>query len=296
MKAVRSVLPLTLNPLSDVVALVKPRITLLTIITAAAGIHLAPGQMSAGKIALTLLATALLVGGANALNMFLERDVDLLMTRTANRPLPGKRLTPDFVLGFGALLIGISIPLLTYFVNPLTGALSALSLASYVLLYTPLKRKTSSALLIGAVPGAMPPLLGWTASENAVEWPGLVLFGIIFLWQVPHFLAIAIFRKDEYARAGFKVMTLEKDEREIRWQIVLYTAALLPVSLLLVPLGVAGAGYAAVALLLNGMFLGYACWGFRSPDFGLWAKRLFLLSLIYLTVLFAVLFVSGGTR
>src|SRR5436190_24242288 len=185
----------------DVFTLIKPRITLLTLITALAGMWLAPGEKNLSLVLTTLCGTALLVGGANALNMFLERDTDLLMTRTQNRPLPGKRLSPDFVMGFGALLIGISVPLLIYRVNPLTGILGALSLASYLLFYTPLKRKTAYALLIGAVPGAMPPLLGWTAVTGSLGWPGIVLFAIIFLWQVPHFLAISIFRKEEYKRA-----------------------------------------------------------------------------------------------
>lgn len=228
---------------ADVVTLVKPRITLLTLITAAAGIYIAPGAMSFDKLLITLLATACLVGGANALNMFLERDVDLLMTRTQDRPLPGGRLSPDFVMGFGAVLIGIAIPLFSFFVNPLTGALGVLSLASYVLFYTPLKRKSSLALWVGAVPGAMPPLLGWTAATNGVGWPGLILFGIIFFWQIPHFLAIGIFRKDEYARAGFKILTLQKPTREILWNMVIYAAVLIPLSISLVPLGFAGYWY-----------------------------------------------------
>jgi len=280
--------------LVDVVTLVKPRITVLTLITAAAGIYLAPGSVPFRSILVALLGIALLVGGANALNMFLERDTDLLMKRTENRPLPGKRLTPDFVLGFGSLLIGISIPLLGVYVNPLTGALGVLSLASYVLFYTPLKRKSSLALWVGAVPGAMPPLLGWTAVTGSVGWPALVLFGIIFLWQVPHFLAIGIFRKEEYARAGIRIYTLEASAKDIQWQIVLYTAALVAVSFLLIPLHAAGRLYFLTAALLGGIFLGYAVLGFRVSHLEEWARRLFLISLLYLTLLFSVLFVDGG--
>jgi protoheme IX farnesyltransferase len=285
---------LAIHPFRDTFSLIKPRITLLAVITAAVGIHLAPGEMTPDRLLITLLGISLLVGGANALNMFLERDVDLLMTRTKDRPLPGKRLTPDFVLGFGALLIGISIPLLATFVNPLTGALGALSLASYVLFYTPLKRKSSLSLLVGAVPGAMPPLLGWTASEGAVGLPAVVMFGIIFLWQVPHFLAIGLFRREEYARAGFRILTMEKDIGEIRRRIILYTAALVLVSLLLVPLGAAGKIYLATALVLGGIFFGYACLGFKSSDLLRWARRLFSLSLLYLTLLFLVLFFASS--
>ncbi len=279
----------------DILALVKPRITALALITTGAGIHLAPGTLALGSLLITLIGTALLVGGANALNMFLERDVDLLMTRTQNRPLPGGRLSPEFVLGFGSILIGIAVPLLTYFVNPLTGGLGVLSLTSYVLLYTPLKRKTSFALLVGAVPGAMPPLLGWTASANSVDLGGLILFGIIFLWQVPHFLAIGIFRKDEYARAGFKIMNLEKDTQEILWHMTIYSLALIPVSLALFPLGVAGLWYFWAAALLGLIFFGYAVLGFWARDFHSWAHRFFRISLVYLTVLFLVLFLDGGS-
>ncbi|MCE9624401.1 MAG: heme o synthase [Deltaproteobacteria bacterium] len=285
---------LSTNSLVDVVTLVKPRITLLTLITAGAGIYLAPGSASWRVILIALIGIALLVGGANALNMFIERDSDLLMKRTQNRPLPGKRLSPEFVLGFGSLLIGVSIPLLTYYVNSLTGALGALSLVSYVLFYTPLKRKSSLALLVGAVPGAMPPLLGWTAVTGAIGLPALVLFAIIFFWQIPHFLAIGLFRKEEYARAGIRIYTLDASDSEILWQIVMNTVALVAVSLLLIPLHVAGLLYLVTSLFLGGAFLGYALLGFKRGLTEAWAKRLFLISLFYLTGLFSVLFFDGG--
>ncbi len=280
--------------LTDVVTLVKPRITLLTLITALAGIHMAPGHASWRTLILALVGIALLVGGANALNMFLERDTDLLMKRTQDRPLPGKRMSPDFVLGFGSVLIGISIPLLTYAVNPLTGALGAVSLISYVLFYTPLKRKSALALWVGAIPGAMPPLLGWTSVTGSIDLPPLILFAIIFFWQIPHFLAIGLFRKEEYARAGIRVYTLEAEDKDILWQIVMNTVALVAVSLLLFPLRVAGELYLATALSLGAAFLGYAALGFRNGLNMEWARRLFFLSLLYLTALFSVLFVDGG--
>lgn len=279
--------------LVDTITLVKPRITLLTLITAAAGIHLAPGRAEPGLIVVALLGIALLVGGANALNMFLERDSDLLMSRTRDRPLPGKRLSPEYVLGFGSILIGLSIPILTYAVNPLTGALGALSLVSYVLFYTPMKRKSSLALWVGAVPGAMPPLLGWTSVTGKIGLPALVLFGIIFFWQIPHFLAIGIFRKEEYSRAGIKVYTLEAEPRQIQWQIMIYTAALVAVSYALIPLKAAGNLYLLTAIALGALFLGYAALGFKREDLVEWSRRLFLISLLYLTLLFSVLFVDG---
>lgn len=286
-------LQISTHNLVDVVTLVKPRITLLTIITAAAGIHLAPGTADWRLILIACLGIALLVGGANALNMFLERDSDLLMKRTENRPLPGKRLSPDFVLGFGSVLIGISIPLLTYYVNPLTGALGALSLISYVLFYTPLKRRSAAALWVGAIPGAMPPLLGWTAVTGSIGLPALILFAIIFFWQIPHFLAIGLFRKEEYARAGIRIYTLEASDRDILFQIVMNSVALVAVSLLLIPLHVTGLPYLVAALVLGGIFLGYGLLGFRRGINEEWARRLFLISLLYLTLLFLVIFFDG---
>ena len=283
-----------INSIFDVITLVKPRITLLTLITACAGLHLAPGNANWALWLHTLIGTAFLVGGANALNMFIERDTDLLMTRTQDRPLPGKRLSPEFVLGFGSLLIGLAVPWLSYFVNPLTGALGALSVVSYVLFYTPLKRKTSLALWVGAVPGAMPPLLGWAAVARSVDLPALILFLIIFFWQVPHFLAIGIFRREEYAKAGIKILTLEKTSRHIKFQSAFYAGLLLPTSVSLYFLKVAGSLYLVTALVLGLVFFIYACLGFRSQNELRWSKRLFLISLVYLTVLYGVLFVDGG--
>ncbi len=280
--------------LVDVFSLIKPRITLLTIITTLVGIRLTSMAISTPKMLITLFGTACLVGGANALNMFMERDIDLLMKRTQNRPLPGQRLTPDFVLGFGSLLIGISIPLLTSYVNPLTGLLGALSLVSYLLFYTPLKRKSSLAVWVGAVPGAMPPVLGWSAATGSLNATAWVLFGIIFFWQIPHFYAIGLFRKEEYAKAGFKIYTLEATSQAIYRQIVLFTLITVATSLLLVPLKIGGSLYYFAAIFLGVLFLGAAILKNKNSSLEVWAKRLFMVSLIYLTGLFGVLFFQGG--
>lgn len=279
---------------SDSLSLVKPRITLLAMITTVAGMYLAPVPISLSKAILTMIGVSLLVGGAGALNMFLERDVDFLMERTRNRPLPGRRLSPDYGLGLGSLLIGISIPLLIIYVNPLTGWMGFLSLATYVLIYTPLKKRTSLSLWVGAIPGAAPPLLGWTAATDSLSLPAWILFGIIFLWQIPHFLAIGTFRREEYAKAGFKIFPLKQRPETIKIQMVLFSLLLIPVSLALVFLGYAGKIYLGVALFLNLLFFGVVLTGLTKCDEALWGKRVFFVSLIYLTFLFATLFVDGG--
>src|SRR5688572_25744505 len=184
----------------DLVSLTKPRITLLVVITTAGGLWLAPGALSPWTVAVTLLATAIVVASANALNCWMERDSDRLMARTRNRPLPAGRLDARVALVFGVALGVASVPLFTFLVNPLTGLLAAIALVSYVWVYTPLKQKSWTALLVGAVPGALPPLMGWTAATGKLELPGLVLFAVLFVWQIPHFIAIALFRQDDYER------------------------------------------------------------------------------------------------
>lgn len=284
------------NYLTDGLVLLKPRITLLAIITTAAGMVVSSVRPTLAQTFFTLIGVTLLVGGANALNMFLERDVDILMHRTRNRPLPDKRLTPEFGLGLGSVLIGISIPLLIYFVNPLTGWVGVLSLGAYVLVYTPLKQRTSLSLWVGAIPGAAPPLLGWTAATGGLALPGWVLFGIIFFWQIPHFLAIGTFRREEYQNAGFKIFPLKQKPSMIKFQMILYTLILIPISLALVPLGYAGSIYFWTAIVLNAYFMGSVLWGINRKEERKWGRQVFLASLIYLTVLFLVLFIDGGTR
>ena len=280
--------------LRDLVALTKPRITLMVLITAAGGMWLAPGAAGAVEIAVFMVALAATVGSANALNCWLERDIDKLMQRTAQRPLPAQRLAPRPALIFSIALGLIAVPALAVAVNPLTGLLGGIALASYVFVYTPMKQLSPAALLVGAVPGAMPPLMGWTAVTGAIDAPGLVLFGVLFIWQLPHFIAIATFRKDEYARAGLKVLPWVRGERVARTHAIVWAALLLPVSLALYPLGVAGIGYAAVAAVMGA---GYLFMAVRKPGDGgerRWAKKLFLTSLVYLPVVFAALMIDAG--
>jgi protoheme IX farnesyltransferase len=275
--------------LRDLVALAKPRITLLVIVTTAGGLWLAPIRADLALVVWTLLGTVIVVAGANALNMYLEREIDGRMERTRDRPLPAGRLPPRAALWFGATLSAVSIPILALGVNPTTALLALLANLIYVLAYTPLKQRTHWALLVGAVPGAMPPLMGFTAATGTVTWGGVVLFGILFLWQIPHFLAISIFRKDDYARAGLKVMPNTLGMRPTKHSIVRYLLALVAVSLLLVPLGVETHGYLWCAGLLGAVFFGWGFYGMRESAGATWARSLFAVSILYLVLLFGAL-------
>jgi heme o synthase len=277
------------NTWRELLALTKPRITTMVLFTTAGGIWLAPGTMPIGRALIAVIATTLIVGAANALNCYLERDSDKLMSRTQNRPLPAGRLDPALALIFGLALACMSVPLLSLGVNPMTGLLGAFAFASYVWVYTPLKRVTPWALEIGAVPGAIPPLLGWTAATGRIELPGLVLFGILFIWQLPHFLAISLFRKEEYGRAGIRVLPVVKGDEVTKRRIPLQIAALVACSLLLYPLGVTGKLYFVAACLLGGAFLFEGLRGLRPGADAKWAKRLFIGSLFYLILLFVAI-------
>ena len=283
--------------LRDIVALTKPRITLLVLITMVGGMGLAKrvepaSELSLSKALFALLGTALVVSGASAFNMYLERDTDALMDRTKGRPLPDGRLAPGIALAVGSALGFAAVPLLLWQVNLVTGVIAGLALLMYAFVYTPLKRRTTLALPIGAVPGAVPPLLGWTAVTGRVDAAGIVLFAILFLWQLPHSLAIATFRCEDYKRAGTKVIPAEHGDRVTRIHIVVESVLLVGVSVLLVPLGVAGAFYLVSALLLGGAFLAFAVAGLRRTAGLRWARWLFAASILYLFLLMIALTVG----
>ena len=270
--------------------LTKPRITTLVVFTTAVGLWLAPALPSPQIALLTLVGTALVVAAANVLNMYLERDTDALMPRTMRRPLPSGRVEPQDALLFGLLLGAVSVPLLTFGAGPIPGLLAATALVSYALVYTPLKRRTAASLLVGAVAGALPPLIGWTAATGRVDLPGVLLFAVLFLWQVPHFLAITLLRRREYARAGLVVQANEPSgDREARRNIVVYTVALIAVSLMFIPLGVGGTAYLIAAVASGALFLGLGVRGLSAGRSERWARHEFLGSLAYLTILLAVL-------
>jgi heme o synthase len=274
----------------DLVALTKPRITAVVLVTGAAGACLAPGHLAARTLLLSLAGTALIVGSANALNMWWERDVDARMARTRNRPLPAGRLSPDLALAFGLALGAISAPML-FLVNATTGLLGLIALVSYVAVYTPLKRHTHLALLVGAVPGAIPPLLGWSTATGTIGLGGMLLFAVLFLWQVPHFAAISIFRASDYERAGLQVVSVQHGVRAARQTIALWTVLLVGASLLFTPCGLAGRTYLGVATVLGAGFLALAFRGIRGGAFDCekWARRVFAYSIPYLCILLVVL-------
>jgi protoheme IX farnesyltransferase len=278
-----------LNWPREIVRLSKPRITGLVILTFLGGMWLAPGSIEHWRAVMTLVGTVLLVSGSNAFNMFMERDVDPLMERTRDRPLPRGAVSPEAALVFGTGLSCAAVPLLFLGGNLLTGLLGLLALSSYVGIYTPLKRYSGAALFVGAVPGAMPPLMGWTVVTGHLDKAGLALFAILFLWQIPHFLAIAIYRASDYASAGFKVLPAALSARATRLTIVGFSIILVAVTIALQPLHVAGSRYLMVAMLLGAVFIGWGVAGFRRTAANRWARSLFLFSLVYLTLLFVAL-------
>lgn len=279
--------------LADVVALVKPSIMVFALLTAVGGMSLAPGVPSLGTWLALLVGTGLIVGSANTLNMYLERDIDCLMARTKNRPLPGGRMEPRFALAFGVAQAAVSVPLLTFGANPLTGFLGVVALISYVNFYTPLKQRTTLATLVGALPGAMPPLMGFTAATNRLDLGGLAVFGLLFLWQIPHFHAIALYRTKDYDRAGLKILPTERGEHGTRITMLIYLAAQVAVSVLVYTSGVAGLWYLATALVLGLPYLGYGLLGLRRDTGPRWARRFFLASIVYLPIVFIVLVIDG---
>lgn len=275
---------------ADLTELTKPRITLMVVLTAGIGLLLASGgDVPFSLVVHTLLGTGLLAGGSSALNQVLERDLDALMQRTAQRPLPAGRMHPDVALLFGVTIAIVGLLELTLFVNLLTALLGTLALASYVFLYTPLKRVSSLATVVGAIPGAIPPLMGWTAVTNEIALGAWVLFGILFLWQLPHFLAIAWMCREDYARAGLPMLpVVEPDGRSTARQMVLWGAALLPVSLMPTILGLTGITYFLGTLTLGCFFLG-VCVAFSLSFSTQAARRVLLVSVLYLPAVLVVM-------
>lgn len=277
---------------SDLLSLTKPRLSLLVIITAAGGWWLAPSRVDWLQGLIAVVGTTITVGAANSLNNYLERESDKFMARTQNRPLPKGRLSPQIALVFGLFLSAISIPMLTLFSNPLSGLLAGIALVFYVMIYTPLKRKSSFNTLVGAIPGAMPPLIGWTAATYSIDWGGIVLFALLFLWQIPHSLAITIYREKEYKSAGIVVLPSVQGLHSTRFQMLFYTVALLPIPPLLFLTGVSG--WATLTLgTAVGLWWAYKAWfGFAKEGKEKWARKFFLASLVYLSIFFILITVD----
>ena len=277
------------HPIKDLIELTKPRLSFLVIITAAGGWWLAPSQVGWVEGAIAVTGTTITVGAANALNHYIERDSDKLMERTQSRPLPTGRMDPNVALLFGLILSAISIPMLTLLNNPLSGLLAGIALVSYVMVYTPLKRVSSYNTLVGALPGAMPPLIGWTAATYSIDPGGILLFALLFLWQIPHSLAITIYREREYKNAGIVVLPSVQGIESTRFQMLMYTCALLPIPPLLFLTRVSGWGTLVIGTGL-GLWWAYKAWdGFAHNGGSKWARKFFLSSLFYLMGVFFVM-------
>lgn len=270
--------------------LVKARLTLLVLLTTLVGFYLGwRGPMNYLLMFHTLFGTALVAGGAAALNQLLEREHDARMRRTENRPLPSGRLQPVTVMLFGGACSVAGLVYLALLVNPLTSVLGAVTLVSYLFIYTPLKRVTWLNTAVGAVPGALPPLMGWAAARGGLSDGGWALFAILAFWQMPHFFAIAWIYRDEYAKAGFKMLPLiDPDGQRTARQAVGYTLGLLPVSLSPFLFHLAGPVYLAGALALGAAYAGAAIL-FAHELTVARARQLFFVSILYLPLLLAVL-------
>ncbi len=278
----------------DLYELTKPRMNFLVLCTTAVGFYMAPkGAGHWVTLLHVLFGTALTAASAAVINQIVEKSYDALMPRTRNRPLPTGRISQAEAIWMGALCGMVGIGWLACFVNPLTGLLGFLTLASYVLIYTPLKRVTSLNTIIGAVPGAIPPAMGWTAATGALSPEALALFAILFIWQMPHFLAIAILYKRDYAAGGFKMLPVVDGENlpMTSRMIVLYGAALLPISMIPASLHMAGMGYFTAAALLSLAFFTF-CINCAVTRTRLDAWKLFFSSIIYLPLLLAALMID----
>ncbi len=276
--------------LADRLELTKPRITALVVFTTLVGFVLAdPERLRLGRLALALAGTGLVAAGAAVLNQVLERATDGLMSRTRRRPVAAGRISPAEACAFGALLSTAGLLVLMSGCGLLSATIALLTWTSYLFVYTPLKRRTSLATLVGAVPGALPPVIGWTASHGSLEMGALVLFAILFLWQVPHFLAIGWLYRDDYARGGFPLLpVLDREGSFTARQALMHTLALAVVSLVPFAAGMAGTLYLVGALVLGAGLTAFAMRLLARRDL-LSARALFLASLLYLPLLSSLL-------
>jgi protoheme IX farnesyltransferase len=286
-------LPAARSRTNDFVALAKPRLNVLVVASSLAGYVMGGGEISdAARVIFTVAGTGLVAGGASAFNQVIERGPDALMRRTRLRPVPDGRLRPAESLLFAMLSSAVGLLILVAGVNLLSALVALATLLIYVLVYTPLKRRTSFATVIGAIPGALPPVIGWAAARDSLSQGAWVLFGIVFLWQLPHFLAIAWIYRDDYARAGFPMLSvLGPDGRSTARQATFYCAALLPVSMAPTLIGLTNTTYFIAALILGLLFLGLTL-KFARTRAVFDARRLFFASIIYLPILW-LLMIAG---
>ena len=273
----------------DFFALLKPRVMSLVIFTGLAGMIAAPGHINPAIAFTALLCIAAGAGAAGALNMWYERDIDALMTRTRERPLPARRMEPGAALGFGTVLAVGSVTVMGLGVNWLAAMLLALTILFYVFVYTIwLKPRTPQNIVIGGAAGALAPAVGWAAVTGGVDIGALALFLIVFMWTPPHFWALALYKRGEYDLAGIPMLPVVAGERETRKQIFIYAVLLAPVALSPWAIGIAGTLYGVVATVLSVLFIA-AAWAVWKDEGETAARRLFAFSIAYLFVLFLAL-------
>ncbi|MBL67880.1 MAG: protoheme IX farnesyltransferase [Verrucomicrobiales bacterium] len=272
--------------------LIKARLTLMVLVTTAVGFYMGAAAVDFTLLFHALLGTGLVASGAQALNQYLEKDYDAKMQRTAGRPIPAGQIRPEIALLYGGAGGVMGLIWLAMAVNPITSVIGAVTLVSYVLIYTPLKRVTEHNTLVGAIPGALPPLMGWAAAQNNIALEGWALVAILFFWQLPHFFAISWMYRDEYAKAGFAMLSVEDEtgERTSR-QSVHYALALLPFSLLPAIFQMTGPWYFAGAIALGLLFLAGAINFARNLTVAS-ARRLFYYSILYLPLLLGLMVVA----
>jgi protoheme IX farnesyltransferase len=276
----------------DYLALLKPRVMSLVIFTALAGIVVAPGHADILTAFVALLCIAIGAGASGALNMAYDADIDGLMSRTASRPIPLGRIAREDALGFGWTLAGGAVMVMTLFVNLLAAGLLAFSIGFYVFVYTLwLKRRTPQNIVIGGLAGALPPAIGWAAVTGSLSLAPLILVLITFLWTPPHFWALALYRSDDYARAGIPMLPVVRGKLHTRWQILLYSLVLFPVGLLPAITGFGGVLTVASAVFFGGWMVWQACAVLRetNDEREPAARRLFGVSILYLFSMFAAL-------
>ena len=274
------------NPIADHLALTKPRLNFLVVASSAAGYYLgAQGGVQAWPMPQAVAGTALVAAGAAVLNQLYEHDTDALMRRTRRRPLPDGRVSHGDALMFGLVLSALGVAALAAGANLLAAALALATLGIYLLVYTPMKRRTPLSTIVGAVPGALPPLIGWTAARGTIDAGGLSLFAIVFLWQIPHFMAIAWMYRDDYAQAGFPMLpVIEPDGRRTGRQALWYSVALVGASLTPFFAGVSGRFALAIAALLGAALVALSA-RFASTRTDGTARALFYATITYLPLL-----------
>ena len=274
---------------ADYIALLKPRVMSLVVFTGFAGLFLAPGTLHPVLAMVAVLCIAVGAGASGAINMWFDRDIDAVMERTKDRPIPGGRMEPGDALGFGVVLAVGSVIVMALAVNWAAAGLLALTIAFYVFIYTIwLKRRTPQNIVIGGAAGAFPPMVGWAAVTGDVALGSIVLFAIIFMWTPPHFWALALYRSGDYEKAGVPMLPVVSGKDETRRQIVLYTLLLVPLGLAPSLIGMVSWAYGAVAAVLGAVFIVLSICVLRDKT-EKYARRTFAFSILYLFLLFAAL-------